>query len=125
MQYVQPVPWCGCWVWHGGRNFRIGGSGSPSHSPHKAAYMLFVGDPDELVPVRECDTQGCVNPDHHFLSDVSTAHSMKMARTNLRMTPEQRRANAVKAGTASTGKLSPDELLAKMRRMRAAQSVAI
>ena len=125
MQYVQTVPWCGCWVWMGGRNFRIGAAGSPSHSPHKAAYILFVGDPDDLVPVRECDTHGCVNPDHHYLVDVSAAHSMKMASTNSRMTAEQRRANAVKAGTISTGKLSPDALLAKMRAMRAAQSAVI
>lgn len=83
--------------------------------------MLFVGDPDDLVAVRECDTDGCVNPEHHFLADVSTAHSVKMARRNAKWTPEQRRANAVKAGTASIGKLSPEQLLAKMRAMRAAQ----
>ena len=120
MRYVITVPWCGCWLWGGGRNFRIGGHGAPSISPHKAAYTMFVGDPDDLVPVRECDTDGCVNPEHHYLADVGTAHSVKMARRNAKWTPEQRIANAVKAGTASVGKLSPEELTAKMRAMRSA-----
>jgi hypothetical protein len=118
--YVQPVPWCGCWIWDGGRNFRIGGHRAPVFSPHKASYILFVGDPDELVPVRECGTDGCVNPEHHFLADVSVAHSMKMQSTNQRFTADQRRANAVKAGTKSIGNLTPEQLEAKMRAMRTA-----
>ena len=68
MAKVFPEPMSGCWLWVGTMNW--GGYGQfklkgVSHTAHRAAYLLFVGDiPDGLQIDHLCRNRLCVNPDH-------------------------------------------------------------
>lgn len=72
MDFVMPVPECGCWLWTGGDSGagRGGGYGrftirGRSVAAHRWAYAAFVGRLRRGAQVdHKCRLRCCVNPDH-------------------------------------------------------------
>lgn len=122
MRHVAVVPIAGCWIWNGGRNFRMGGKGSPCVAPGKAAFDIFVGESDDLHPMNVCGCSDCVNPDHAVLVTSNEKKAANVRRINESMSQEERRQQGQRAGRASIAKLTREQLVAKMRAMRAVQS---
>ena len=60
-----------CWLWTASKDakgyarFSTGGRKGKSHSAHRTAYELWVGQiPDNLVVRHKCKNKDCVNPEH-------------------------------------------------------------
>lgn len=75
MQYVEPEPNSGCWLWtaadngkgYGVINLREGDRKHQEYA-HRFSYSSFVGRiPDGMMVLHRCDVRPCVNPDHLFL----------------------------------------------------------
>lgn len=89
MDYVEPIPLAGCWIWTG----RIDGNGygnaviaSKSFGAHKLAYLLFIGPiGDKQVVCHRCDVPLCVNSAHLFLG--THADNMRDAFAKNRLKP--------------------------------------
>jgi hypothetical protein len=68
---VSPEPNTGCWLWTGYSDKHGYGVFSLAHrftvGAHRAAWMLFRGDPGSLHVLHRCDNPACVNTDHLFL----------------------------------------------------------
>jgi hypothetical protein len=68
MRWVIPEPNSGCWIWDGTIN--TSGYGTvdfhrKTTNAHRAAYIIFKGQPDAgLVVDHLCRLRCCVNPDH-------------------------------------------------------------
>lgn len=68
-EHFQHDPNSGCWLWTGktlgpyGR-YKLDGK---DMGAHRAAYILYKGDPQERFVCHSCDTPLCVNPDHLWL----------------------------------------------------------
>ncbi|QHP90599.1 HNH endonuclease signature motif containing protein [Burkholderia glumae] len=72
MGKVQPVPICGCWIWDGYVDSKMGYGmfwmDGAMRLAHRAAYELFFGAaPGDLHVLHRCDIPSCVNPDHLWL----------------------------------------------------------
>lgn len=68
---IMPEPNTGCWFWVGSLDqdgyglFKIGGV---MHRAHRLSYRQYKGVvPKKMLVCHNCDTPGCVNPDHLFL----------------------------------------------------------
>lgn len=118
---VEIVPECGCWIWIGGRTFRLGNKDAPCFEPGRAAFELFVGEIFDLHAMNVCGCRGCVNPAHAVLVTRTEKHAEQVRRINRNLTPEEKRQQGVKAGTASVAKLTREQVMEKVRKMRAAQ----
>lgn len=60
----------GCWLWE--NSLDSGGYGrfhmfGKQVGAHRASYILFKGDPGDLLVLHNCNVFRCVNPDHLFL----------------------------------------------------------
>ncbi len=70
-----PEPFSGCWLWNGapaGRKgygrFRLNGK---VQLAHRVAWQIYRGEiPEFLCVLHDCDTSGCVNPDHLHIGTV-------------------------------------------------------
>lgn len=61
---------CGCWIWTGAiteRGYGVIRNGNKFIRSHRASYMIYKGDPNNLFVCHTCDVPSCVNPDHLFL----------------------------------------------------------
>jgi hypothetical protein len=119
---VDMIPISGCWLWSGGRVFRMGNKDDPCIEPGKAAFELFVGETFDLHALNVCGCRGCVNPEHAVLVTSAQKKAANVERINRNMTPEERRQQGQRAGRASNAKMTREQLVAKMRAMRAVQS---
>lgn len=122
LEKVAMIPEAGCWLWLGGRVFRLGNKDAPCIEPARAAFEIFVGEIFDLHALNVCGCRGCVNPEHAVLVTRSEKHAEQVRRINRNMTPEEKRQQGVRAGRASNAKLTPEQRVAKMRKMREAQS---
>lgn len=118
---VVMVPIAGCWLWTGGRVFRMGNKDAPCIEPGRAAFEIFLGEVFCLHALNVCGCAGCVNPDHAVLVTRSEKLAEQVRRINRNMTPEEKRQQGVSAGRASNAKMTPEQRMAKMRKMREAQ----
>lgn len=67
-KYVQKTS--DCWLWTGGlykKGYGQFWDGERMVRAHRFAYELFVGPIGDVLVLHECDTPGCVNPEHLFL----------------------------------------------------------
>ena len=105
-----------CWLWQGCRN-RLGygsvGRYGKTFLAHRVAYEIAVGPiPEGLIVRHECDTPGCVRPDHlavgthtdnmrdmHARGRQVNAQRRGAAHGNAKLTDEQ-----VQAIRAATGR---------------------
>jgi hypothetical protein len=122
LEKVVMVPFAGCWLWTGGRVFRLGNKDAPCIEPGRAAFELFVGEIFDLHALNVCGCDGCVNPEHAVLVTRSVKHAEQVRRINRDMTPEEKRQQGARAGRASNAKMTREQIQAKMRKMREAQS---
>jgi hypothetical protein len=75
-RFVSPCPNTGCWWWTGAiqrkgyGHIGLGGRGSGNIIATRLSYRMRYGiDPGKLFVCHRCDSPGCVNPEHLFLSD--------------------------------------------------------
>lgn len=88
MQYVEPIPFCGCWLWTGGL---IGKSGyglfwheGKKVVAHRWLFEQQNGPLDQKTQVcHSCDVRCCVNPAHLFAG--SRSDNMKDASSKGRL----------------------------------------
>lgn len=63
-----PEPNTGCWVWTAAINkvtgYGIIGTGRKTMNASRAAFLVWVGDPEGMVVRHACDNRWCVNPSH-------------------------------------------------------------
>ncbi len=86
MEYVQPEPNTGCWLWNGDYN-SVHGYGRfkkrelPFCRAHRVSYYLHFGEFDyNLCVCHKCDVKLCVNPSHLFLGTSQDNNADKMAK---------------------------------------------
>ena len=84
MQYVEPEPNTGCWLWTACVHNRWGyghfGVRNKLVSAHRFAWEQLVGPiPAGMLVLHKCDVPSCCSPDHLFLGD-SQANMSDMAR---------------------------------------------
>lgn len=77
LDFVHPIPECGCWIWdgptfnkrmgYGQLDYRLNGVRKNCRA-HRFVYELFHGkiDSSKLV-LHTCDIPSCVNPAHLYL----------------------------------------------------------
>ena len=118
---VVMVPDVGCWLWTGGRVFRMGNKDAPCIEPGRAAFEIFVGEIFDLHALNVCGCSACVNPEHAVLVTLTEKYAEQVRRINRNMTLEEKRQQGSRAGRASNAKMTREQLVAKMRAMRAAQ----
>lgn len=122
LEKIDMVPIAGCWIWNGGRVFRMGTKDDPCIEPGRAAFELFIGEVFDLHALNVCGCADCVNPDHAVLVTSKDKKAANVRRINESLTPEERSQQGVRAGRASAKSMTREQLVAKMRAMRAVQS---
>ena len=103
-----------CWEWMascGTPGYGNWGYGKQQNA-HRAAYILFFGDPGELQVNHSCGNRKCCNPDHLYAGDQR--QNVEDARTHGTLSPPPMR-----RGTATNTNILTEDQVREIRRRRA------
>lgn len=80
--YTVPEPNTGCLLWnHGAHEYGSISIDGKAHYAHRMSYELHKGPiPHGMVVCHKCDTPGCVNPEHLFISTIAGNNRDKTAK---------------------------------------------